>query len=201
MALAREARGAARANRAKPVSVLGLAVAGGAAISLAAVHASPISASLVAAGDVPSARIREVDVMKTLVTSASLMLASVSFAGQENLIVGGDFETVPQGGQGAECQSTLLPAIPGWNSNAGYQVDRFRNDAACDLPPFAPINPSAGVYYISLQGSVCCGCNNNGWIEQIVPTIAGRKYLLKAELGLDRSDSLRVTAGANTCIL
>jgi hypothetical protein len=205
VAFAREARPAA--TRSRPVSlavlglaVLGLAIAGIFAVSGGLVHARGSDASLGSAADVLTASIREVDDMRSIGAAACLFVAIPCVAGQNNLVSGGDFEAVPQGGQGGACHSTLLPVIPGWNSNAGYQVDRSQIDGTCGLP-FLPTNPFGGRYCISLQGSVCCGCNNNGWIQQVVPSTAGQTYLLRADVCLDYLDSLRITIGGDSIVL
>ena len=208
VAFAREAR-ETRAIRlsgtpARFVAVLGLFVLASTTIagfSAVRVHADPRFASLGAAADVPAARIREVDVMRelmlALLVSTPMLSTTAVMATGDNLVAGGDFEAVPQGSTGTDCFSTLLSGVPGWNSNVGYRVDRLRNDSACEVNCFS-MNPTGGVYYISLQGSVCCGCNNNGWIEQTVPTIAGRHYRLRFDAQFDISDSLRVTCGNET---
>jgi hypothetical protein len=205
VAFAREARPAA--TRSRPVSlavlglaVLGLAIAGIFAVSSGLVHARGSDASLGSAADVLTASIREVDDMRSIGAAACLFVAIPCVAGQENLVVGGDFESVPQGGAGSVCFSTYLPSVPGWSSNTGPHVDRFQIDGTCGLP-IAPTNPSGDLYCISLQGSICCGCDNNGWIEQSVPTIAGRTYLLKADVCLDHLDSLRITLGGSSIVL
>ena len=130
-----------------------------------------------------------------MVAIAACVLCPAARASAE-LVVGGTFESVPQGGCGVECHSSCLGSIPGWNSNRGYRVDRFRNDPVCGNA-LNPINPAGETYYISLQGSVCCGCNNNGWIEQSVPTVAGESYVLGFDTALDPLDALRVTIGTS----
>lgn len=119
-----------------------------------------------------------------------------------NLIVGGDFEAVPVG-CGTVCHSSCLSAVPGWQTIGSYWVDRLSHDPTCSGPwkPSVPLGAAGGTAMISLQGSVCCGCNNNGWIEQSVATIPGRTYRLSLDVALDRSDKLRVTAGPSAMVL
>ena len=215
VAFAREARRSRKAEgstsaawfsrpRTRAIAVLGLlALASTAIAGFSAIreHEAFRSAFLDAAADVPAARIQEVDVMRelmlALLVSTPMLSTTAVMATGDNLVAGGDFEAVPQGSAGTDCFSSLLPGVPGWNSNVGYRVDRLRNDESCEFCFFS-MNPTGGVYYISLQGSVCCGCNNNGWIEQTVPTIAGRHYRLRFDAQFDISDSLRVTCGNET---
>jgi len=123
-----------------------------------------------------------------------------------NLIVGGDFEAVPVG-CGTVCHSSCLPTVPGWQTIGSYWVDRLAHDPTCPSDGFGPWKPpvplgdTGGAAMISLQGSVCCGCNNNGWIEQVVSTVPGRTYWVALDAALDRSDVLRVTAGPGEMLL
>jgi hypothetical protein len=123
-----------------------------------------------------------------------------------NLLAGGDFESVPVG-CGTACHSSCLPGVPGWRTIGSYWVDRLAHDPTCPTNQFGPWKPalplgdSGGVAMLSLQGSVCCGCNNNGWIEQTVDTVPGRMYRLSLDVALDRSDVLRVTAGTSEMLL
>jgi hypothetical protein len=206
IAFAREARHGPVSARPSGyrVAVLGLLVLASAAIagfSAVRVHAHSRAASLVAAADVPAARIQEVDVMR-MTTSMALAtaLASSALAG-DNLISGGDFESVPQGGQGAACHSTILSSVPGWQAAGGWQVDRFLNDESCPSGAFRPYNKLGGGRFISLQGSVCCGCNNNGWIQQTVPTTAGGSYVLEFDVALDFQDVLSISVGQQVTTL
>jgi hypothetical protein len=163
-------------------------------------HASGMSASLVAAEDGPTARTQQVIRMNLKLmeapAAAAMLTTSTAFAGGTNLVVGGDFESVPRGSQGTECHSTLLPSIPGWTASLGWQTDRFRNlDCASGC---VPLHESGGNYSVSLQGSVCCGCNNNGYIEQLLSTRANTRYRLAFDVALDESDLLRLDVGSQT---
>ena len=132
--------------------------------------------------------------MHRSIAALAIILSPVAFA-DDNLVTGGDFESVPVGAFGSDCHSTGLPSIPGWSSNLGYRVDRFRNyDDRCPSGPFATL-PTGGTYHISLQGSVCCGCNNNGWIAQTIATSPGETYRLEFDVCLDMLDVLRITFG------
>ena len=185
VALARQARGP---RHGAPALVFAVILAAG-------LHGASVIASLGAAVDVPSARTYEVDVMR-FSALAALMSTSAALATGGDLVNGGDFESVPQGGQGTECHSTLLPVIPGWNASLGWQSDRFQNTGCAEgcVPPHS----AGGNYSISLQGSVCCGCNNNGFIEQTLATVAGRRYRLNFDVVLDQSDLLQLTFGLNS---
>ncbi len=186
-----------RPSGARRRAVLGLCVLLLAVFFFTRVHVNAHHASLVAAADVPAARTREVDDMRFVTLSLALTVSSMCMAG-DNLVAGGDFETVPQGSAGGDCFSSLIPYIPGWSSNLGYRVDRVGNGPCEGL--CLSINPTGGLYYISLQGSVCCGCNNNGWIEQAVPLTLGRQYRLRFDAQLDYSDQLRVSCGGQEWI-
>lgn len=129
-----------------------------------------------------------------IITIASL--ASAAALADDNLVAGGDFESAPQGAIGVDCHSTELPFLPGWTSNLGWRVDRHRHSAKCPPRACEPAHPGGGTYMISLQGSACCGCNNNGWIEQTVLTTPGRTYRLAFDAMLDQSDVLRVAVGS-----
>jgi hypothetical protein len=193
--------GAARPRRRAARAVLGLALAGIVAISLGGRHAGVASVSLDAAADDPTARTREVDVMR-MTTSMALATALVSSAlAGDNLISGGDFESVPQGGQGAACHSTILSSVPGWQAAGGWQVDRMLNDESCPSGPWTPYNKLGGGRFVSLQGSVCCGCNNNGWIQQTVPTTTGGSYVLEFDVALDFQDVLNISIGQQVATL
>jgi Protein of unknown function (DUF642) len=167
------------------------------ALLVAGLHAATGFASLGAASDVPVAQTREVDVMRSIACLA-ILICSSSFATDLNLVVGGDFESVTQGAQGASCHSTLLPEVPGWDSNLGWQVDRFQNTGC--IAGCIPLHAGGGQYSISLQGSVCCGCNNNGFIEQTVQTVAGARYRLTFDTVLDDSDALRVSLNGDDTV-
>ncbi len=131
-----------------------------------------------------------------MVGFAAIAVVSSCLANQAELVIGGDFEGVQQGAAGTPCHSSLLPGIPGWNSNAGYRVDRFGNqECPDDYPLLIPMHAGGGLYSISLQGSVCCGCNNNGYIEQLLPTEGGTRYRLTFDAALDESDLLRISMG------
>jgi hypothetical protein len=153
-------------------------------------HGETVSPSMKPEEEMAMSRMRAVRsfVAGSLAVGSSMTLASEALA---NLVVGGDFESVPQGGQGSACHSSLLPFVPGWESNLGYRVDR-RGIAGCEAG-CTPLNPNGGNFALSLQGSVCCGCDNNGFIQQTLPTIAGTRYQLTFDVILDETDVLRVS--------
>ncbi|MFM7052312.1 MAG: hypothetical protein ACKOYN_09295 [Planctomycetota bacterium] len=136
----------------------------------------------------------EINAMFRTGSMAAVAVVSVAAAGDINLVQGGTFEAVPQGAAGSPCFSTHLPLIPGWQSSLRGFVDRLQNTASCGLQ-FAP-NPNGGDLFISLQGSICCGCDNNGWISQMVPTSGGKRYLIDFDAVLEPTDVLRITAGS-----
>jgi hypothetical protein len=206
VALARAVLGAERTSRSLPakfrkrdrrIAILGLATLCLSTFLLANVHVDAHRASLGAALDFPGAKIHEDDEMRVLGMVMALTVAPHCSAGA-NLIVGGDFETVPVGSGQNYCFSTYLPTLPGWSSSLGAQVDRIRNEECEEL--CWSTNPMGGLYYISLQGSVCCGCDNNGWMEQTVALTPGRRYRLQFDAQLDQSDQLRVSNGAQQWI-
>jgi hypothetical protein len=67
-----------------------------------------------------------------------------------------------------------------------YKVDRDTHGCG------GPVNASGGSYYVDLQGSQCCGCNNNGGIAQTVAAQAGKRYRLSFDAVVSTNDILEV---------
>lgn len=123
----------------------------------------------------------------------SLMAPSASC---QNLVTNGDFETASfNEGCTAECFASCNFFLGAWSRGPSIiSTDLDRNvTTGC-----GPYLPTGGLYRISLQGSVCCGCDNNGWIQQSVSLVAGRTYRLRFDALLDAYDSLRVQCGGQT---
>jgi hypothetical protein len=139
--------------------------------------------------------------LRSTSTSSLAVIAALSVGSAvhaQNLIVNPGFELTPQGicGGGCSCHSsfnagngivgwTVTSAVPGAYGH-NYKVDRDTH--GCGAPP----NPAGGLYFIDLQGSQCCGCNNNGGIVQAVPTEFGKHYLLAFDALVSRNDILEV---------
>ncbi len=131
-------------------------------------------------------------------TVGTLWCASAAL-GQE-LVTDGGFEGAdPSGGCWNDCNASCGFSIAPWTKLGGYyNTDLFANNADPLCQAHHPDSPLGGTYFMSLQGSVCCGCNNNGGISQLVATVAGYEYTFAADLFLDGLDSIDVScAGAS----
>ena len=98
----------------------------------------------------------------------------------------GDFEQAVFNGCPSPCQTSCGFTLPEW-THGGITEDLIRNQDGCGYP-----NPSGGEYYVSLQGSVCCGCDNNGSISQNLLLVPGATYRLSMDVFLDPYDAIRV---------
>ncbi len=116
--------------------------------------------------------------------------------GQE-LVADGGFEGAVWGGCPNACTTSCGFSINPWTRIGGsIMTDLLLNNppSQCTIPN----NPAGGTYFVSLQGSVCCGCNNNGGVRQAVATVQGETYTLSADLYLDEWDAIDVScAGAS----
>jgi len=144
---------------------------------------------------------------RTTLVPALEAIAVLSLAGAaagQNLIVNPGFESTPQGicGGGCQCHSsfnagngivgwTVTSAVPGMYGH-NYKVDRDTHGCG------GPLNAAGGSYYVDLQGSQCCGCNNNGGIAQAVATQAGKQYRLSFEAVVSPNDILEVIVDGTT---
>lgn len=120
-------------------------------------------------------------------------------AGVENLLANGGFENCAMTGcQTSSCSQSCGFAMPSWSRGPGnISVDLFQNQpAGC-----TPYLPDGGQFRISLQGSVCCGCDNNGWISQPVLLGLYGGYQLDLDVLMDELDALRVSCGGASVIL
>lgn len=195
--------------------VIGLLVAGGEGAPSGGIPgfppiSPPESGARGLMGSLEDPEMKKIDAVSSVRALSSLAVvqvavhAAVGSATADNIVNGGDFESVPAG-CGTDCHSSCLPSVPGWSSNLGYGADRISHSALCPVSP-GPWRPSGGLaaggqYMLSLQGSFCCGCNNNGWIQQVVTLTPGRTYQLSFDVALDRLDRLRVTAGTAEMLL
>lgn len=137
----------------------------------------------------------------SLSRAAFMAVFVVSGAHAQNLIVNPGFELTPQGlcGGGCECHSSFNAgnSIVGWTVTSEvpgmyghyYKVDRDTHGCG------GPSNIAGGSYYVDLQGSQCCGCNNNGGITQTVATQFGKQYRLSFEALVSPNDILEVIVG------
>lgn len=118
--------------------------------------------------------------------------ASASPGGDSaNLLVNGDFESSIYGGCPGTCYTSCEFGTPGWTRGpSSIHTDLEQNLVSGQCGPYLP---SGGQYRISVQGSVCCPCNNNGWIQQSVQLVPGSSYRIELDVLLDPFDVLRVT--------
>ena len=98
----------------------------------------------------------------------------------------GDFEQAVFNGCPSPCQTSCGFTLPEW-THGGNTEDLIRNQDGCGYP-----NPSGGEYYVSLQGSVCCSCDNNGSISQNLLLVPGATYRLSMDVFMDPYDAIRV---------
>jgi hypothetical protein len=140
----------------------------------------------------------------TVRVSAAAAAALATSANAQNLLINPGFELTPQGicGGGCGCHSsfdagnsivgwTVTSAVPGTYGHR-YKVDRDTHGCG------GPVNAAGGSYYIDLQGSQCCGCNNNGGIAQTVASEAGKRYRLSFEAIVSTNDILEVIVDGST---
>jgi len=113
-------------------------------------------------------------------------------AGAE-LVTNGGFEEASFTGCTNSCQTSCGFGLPAWIRGGIITEDLCRNISSCFTP-----NPVGGEYFVSLQGSVCCGCDNNGRISQAVATESGRIYRFQMDIFLDEFDALRVSYGGQS---
>jgi hypothetical protein len=114
-----------------------------------------------------------------VVIAATLTLRDAS---AQNLISNPGFEQTGQGicsFSACPCHSTHGSGsnLVGWTATsaiAGYYGHAYKVDRVTNTPSCNPVyNPNGGVYCIDLQGSQCCGCNNNGGVRQTVSVTPG----------------------------
>ncbi len=142
-----------------------------------------------------------VDTMGVRVIASSVMLLAVApeAAVAQNLLMNPGFELTPMGlcGGGCECRSTFNAgqSMVGWvvtSAVAGpyghnYKVDRITHGC-----PGLAAPPGGGNYCADLQGSQCCGCNNNGGVRQSVAVSPGATYRLAFDAVVSPNDELQV---------
>ena len=115
------------------------------------------------------------------------------------LLVDGGFEGAVFAGCPNPCFTSCGFGIAPWSRGGFYTEDLVRNSDASPCNAF-PVNPNGGQYFVSLQGSVCCECNNNGSVAQGVSLDVGRQYRLKVDLYLDAYDAIEVSCGGGTTV-
>jgi hypothetical protein len=112
-----------------------------------------------------------------------------------NLLVNGDFESSIYGGCPGTCYTSCEFGTPGWTRGpSSIHTDLEQNLVSGQCGPYLP---SGGQYRISVQGSVCCPCNNNGWIQQSVQLVPGSSYRIELDVLLDPFDILRVSCDSS----
>jgi len=109
------------------------------------------------------------------------------------LVLNGSFESASYSGCANSCFASCGFSVANWIRGGFYTEDLARNSPdGCEYQPF---NPNGGEYYISVQGSVCCGCNNNGSIRQDIAVVAGQTYLVELDIVIDEYDSVQLSIG------
>jgi hypothetical protein len=108
------------------------------------------------------------------------------------LIVNGGFEAATFEGCPNACSTSCGFTISNWVRGGSITEDLIRNTPECRAQYFLP---SGGNYSVSLQGSVCCGCDNNGSIRQSLGLVVGRRYRFEMDLLIDEFDSVEVSVG------
>ena len=112
------------------------------------------------------------------------------------LLFDGGFEQATFSGCPNPCSTSCNFPLPGWQRGL-ITEDLVINADAC-----WPSNPSGGQYYISLQGSVCCDCDNNGSITQyLAGLVAGGAYRFEMDVFLDEWDALQITLGSQSFVV
>jgi hypothetical protein len=105
------------------------------------------------------------------------------------LIFNGGFEDAVFGGCPNACATSCGFSVSGWDRGGLITEDLVRNTVPCRG---ALYNQTGGNYFIELQGSVCCGCNNNGAIGQRVAVGSGRRFRFSADVLIDAFDVLEI---------
>jgi choice-of-anchor C domain-containing protein len=166
-----ELRGIRRARRSP------WALAGFSGILAAGLHAAGTSASLDAAVDVPSARNREVESMKSsnLAVLAAVLMAG-SAASAQNLVVNGGFET---GGDLPPCNWFDFHApssqLPGWFVDFG-SIDHIRTPAKAQCTT-TDVSAIEGERCVDLDGVL-----EAGGISQSIALVPGSVYRLSLQM-------------------
>ena len=113
------------------------------------------------------------------------------------LLRNGGFEQSSVGGCVNNCFSSCHNAnsLVGWTTPTEYGYDSYRVDLHQNRGCSATVNPRGGQYFISLQGSVCCNCDNDGFVEQIVSLVPNRRYRLSMDVYIDDAEALNVSLG------
>ena len=129
----------------------------------------------------------------------SLSISAPALASEgPNLLANGGFENSLFGGCPNDCFTSCGFAIFGWDRGPYYYAeDLFRNTNAAPCGFVMP-NPAGGQYFVSLQGSICCQCNNNGSVSQMVTLEPGATYRATMQVLLDGFDALRVSCGSRS---
>jgi hypothetical protein len=113
--------------------------------------------------------------------------------GRELLFDGG-FEQAEFRGCPNSCATSCNFPLPGWERGGWITEDLVLNIDTC-----WPSNPGGGQYYMALQGSVCCDCDNNGSVTQYLAGLTpGATYRFELDVFLDEFDALQVQIGGQT---
>ena len=135
-------------------------------------------------------------IARAAIVAIGIATTTASADGPE-LIIDGGFETAVFGGCPNECFTSCGFGIAPWIRGGFYTEDLYRNT---DQGPCVetPVNPSGGQYFVSVQGSVCCGCNNNGSITQTLELVPGNTYRVRLDIEIDDYDAVLVSCGLHS---
>jgi hypothetical protein len=112
------------------------------------------------------------------------------------LLFDGGFEQAIFGGCPNSCATSCNFPLPGWQRGL-ITEDLVLNTDAC-----WPSNPAGGQFYLALQGSVCCDCDNNGSVTQYLASlVAGAAYRFEMDVFLDEWDALQVSLGSQSFVI
>jgi hypothetical protein len=110
------------------------------------------------------------------------------------LMQNGGFEQATFNGCPNPCSTSCGFSLPFW-SHGFITDDLIRNLEGC-----GPTHPGGGAFFVSLQGSVCCDCDNNGSITQQVALISGSSYVMAMDVFLDEYDAIEVSIGGSRSV-
>ena len=133
----------------------------------------------------------------SVVTVAVGIATTMASADGPELIIDGGFETAVFGGCTNPCYTSCGFSIAPWTRGGFITEDLVRNttQAPCNGANF---NPNGGQYYVELQGSVCCGCNNNGSVAQALQLVTGNTYRIQMDVLIDDYDALLISCGSHS---
>jgi hypothetical protein len=139
-----------------------------------------------------------IEMKRALAIGAGMFFAAASYGADDNLVLNGDFEQVsPPSHFGCHFSFPDTPLV-GWQLGGWHDVDGDRNTAECANQNLTVYHPEGGLIIVSLQGSICCECDNNGAIFQTVAHDAGEAHRLSVDVLLDPWDELTISVGGQS---